>query len=64
MNYNDLPKYEGSVVDRIAEENGVAPQALWQCYWEVMTSNFEQDLYDIMQENEDEIREESENYES
>lgn len=48
------------VLEHVSTEFGVDKDALWGMYLEVMRSNFEQDLWDIAKENEEELKELSE----
>lgn len=43
-------------VEKVASQFSIDPHALWEMYQAVMESNLEQDLWDIANENIDELR--------
>lgn len=60
MDYEDLDGYRQIDLMEIAKRFNVDPRALWKCYLEVMESNFRQDLWDIANENAEELRKQEE----
>lgn len=53
LNYNRL--HERKLED-VATRFGVDPEKLWRLYTQIMRSNFEQDLWDIANENIEELK--------
>lgn len=49
--------YERETLANIATQFSVKEDKLWEMYLGIMESNFEQDLWDIANENEEELKE-------
>lgn len=45
-----------AILEQVAREYNIDKEKIWDTYLAVMRSNFEQDLYDIAKENEEELR--------
>ena len=43
------------ILEKVAKQHGVDKEKLWQLYLNIMKSNYEQDLWDIANENEEEL---------
>lgn len=51
-----IEQEEAQLLRRIAKQNGVNEEKLWETYQSVMASNFEQDLYDIAKDYIEQIK--------
>lgn len=47
---------EEETLKRIAKQFDIDPEKLWEIYLQVMNSNYEQDLWDIANENLEELK--------
>ena len=45
-----------TTLGKVANEYDIDREKLWDMYLAIMRANFEQDLYDIAKENEEELR--------
>lgn len=58
-----LTKTDKDILERVAKDFDIKVEALADCYKAVMDSNFEQDLWDIANENADDLRKDYGKYE-
>lgn len=61
--YENLSEYRKGIIEEAAEENGMHPEAIWDTYREVMRNNFADDIYTIIDENREQLLEDSKDYE-
>lgn len=51
-----LDEGEALILNRVAERNGVEAERVYEIYEQIMTCNFEQDIWDIINQNEEELK--------